>query len=123
MPPEKVEFPYDFLRRHYPHQVQGSKVYLPLSLSHKLPCYVVVPILMQIISCVNLILSESQSDFNNHPSTMPHHGHHPVLKYAVLQLIRIFINHLFIPIRQQSFNDKSNRKDGQQIKAKSYQGK
>ena len=32
----------DSLQRHYPHQVQGSKVYLPLCLSHKLPllcCY------------------------------------------------------------------------------------
>ncbi len=38
MPPEKSSVSYDFLRRHYPHQVQGSKVYLPLSLSHKLPC-------------------------------------------------------------------------------------
>ena len=36
------------LRRHYPHQVQGSKVYLPLSLSHKLPCYFVSIIVVQI---------------------------------------------------------------------------
>ena len=39
MLPEKSTAPCDFLRRHYPHQVLGSKVYLPLSLSHKLPCW------------------------------------------------------------------------------------
>ncbi len=55
MPPEKSSVSYDFLRRHYPHQVQGSKVYLPLSLSHKLPCYVVFHIVMQFFSGVNYI--------------------------------------------------------------------
>ena len=47
--PKRVINPiYDFLRRHYPHQVQGSKVYLPLSLSHKLPRCFVLFIIMQV---------------------------------------------------------------------------
>ena len=35
----KKSFSYDFLRRHYPHQVKGSKLaILPLSPLHELPC-------------------------------------------------------------------------------------
>ena len=40
MPPVKNR-PYDFLRRHYPHQVIGSKfVYFLSACKHKLPCSV-----------------------------------------------------------------------------------
>ena len=38
-PPAKNHKGYDFLRRHYPHQVKGSKLaILPLSPLHELPC-------------------------------------------------------------------------------------
>ena len=38
MPPAKNRF-YDFLRRHYPHQVIGSKfVYFLSACTYKLPC-------------------------------------------------------------------------------------
>ena len=51
MPPVK-NLSYDFLRRHYPHQVIGSKfVYFLSACKHKLPCncyFIINPIILKI---------------------------------------------------------------------------
>ena len=47
MPP--VKNPYDFLRRHYPHQVIGSKLtYFLSACIYKLPCISFIEIIHQI---------------------------------------------------------------------------